>query len=81
MKRSRSGWDWEVVGEATYRVEENRLMIAVPRAMIGQEAAEVSFDFHWADNIQKEDDLAEFFDSGDSAPNRRFNYRYRAQGG
>ena len=37
---------------------------------------EVSFDFHWADNIQKSDDIIEFSISGDSAPNRRFNYSF-----
>ena len=36
----------------------------------------LAFDFHWADNIQTEDNIAEFFISGDSAPNRGFNYRY-----
>jgi hypothetical protein len=34
------------------------------------------FDFHWADNIQKNNDIIEFAVSGDSAPDRRFNYRY-----
>jgi hypothetical protein len=42
----------------------------------GSDADPVSFDFHWADNIQENDDIIEFAISGDSAPGRRFNYRY-----
>jgi hypothetical protein len=40
----------------------------------------VAFDFHWADNIQAPDDIIEFGVSGDSAPNRRFKYRYQTRG-
>jgi len=36
----------------------------------------VSFDFHWADNIQQDDSIIEFAINGDSAPNQRFDYRY-----
>ncbi len=34
------------------------------------------FDFHWADNIQSFDGVSELGVNGDSAPNRRWNYRY-----
>ena len=51
--------------------------IKVPRSAIGQAAGtSVTFDFHWADNVQHDDDIIEFAVSGDSAPDRRFNYRY-----
>jgi len=36
----------------------------------------VKLDFHWADNIQRPDDIIEFSVSGDSAPDRRFNYHF-----
>ncbi len=35
------------------------------------------FDFHWADNPQHLRDISAFFLDGDSAPDRRFNYRYQ----
>ena len=35
----------------------------------------MQFDFHWADNFQT-NDIADFGVDGDSAPDRRFNYRY-----
>lgn len=76
VKQNAGGWNWREVGEATYRVEANELMIAVPRTAIGMTSTPVSFDFHWADNIQGTGDIEDFFLNGDSAPNRRFNYRY-----
>jgi hypothetical protein len=48
-------------------------MIAVPRSAI-QETTAVNLEFHWADNIQKIGDIAEFFTNGDNAPERRANY-------
>ena len=76
VKKSNGGWNWKTVCKASYRVTGNRIEIKIPRSAIGQGGARVAFDFHWADNIQKPDDIIEFAVSGDSAPNRRFNYRY-----
>ncbi len=61
------------------RVEGNELMVAVPRKLLQQNSDRVSFDFHWADNIARFGDITEFFSRGDSAPDRRANYRYTAQ--
>jgi hypothetical protein len=83
VKRNTGGWSWETVGEARYRVEGDRLMIAVPRALLGMAGGPVEFDFHWADNVplparreQRADDVDCFFVDGDHAPARRFDYRY-----
>jgi hypothetical protein len=43
---------------------------------VGQDNERPSFDFHWADNIQGFDGVSELGVNGDSAPNRRWNYRY-----
>jgi hypothetical protein len=51
--------------------------IAIPRSLLGIAETNVEFDFHWADNIQALDSVAEFAINGDSAPNRRFNYRFK----
>jgi hypothetical protein len=56
-----------------YKVKDNKLMVAIPRAAI-QETSAVSLEFHWADNIQKMGDITEFFLNGDNAPERRANY-------
>jgi len=75
-------WDaetetWEALGVAEYRVEANQIELAIPRAVLGLHEAAPHFDFHWADNIQRFGGIEEFGLHGDSAPNRRFNYRYQ----
>jgi hypothetical protein len=65
-----------VNGNISYRASGNKIELAIPRFNIGETGSDVKFDFHWADNIQKNNDIIEFAVSGDSAPDRRFNYRY-----
>ena len=67
---------WATVATANYRINGNGLELAVPRAAIAQTKANPAFDFHWADNIQNLNDIAEFGINGDSAPNRRWNYHF-----
>lgn len=62
-----------------YRYSGNQMEIAVGRLMIGLEQTPLEFDFHWADNIQSLDNIIEFAINGDSAPNRRFNYRFQRE--
>lgn len=71
---------WQTVGLAEYRVNGNGMEIAIARSMIGQTGAPPAFDFHFADNIQRLDDPAEFGTNGDSAPNRRWNWRFEVEG-
>ena len=77
VKKSKYGWNWKTVGNVNYKYSDKELEIKIPRNMLGLSGANILFDFHWADNIQKPDDIIEFSISGDSAPNRRFNYRYK----
>jgi hypothetical protein len=67
---------WETVGTAAYRINGNGMEISIARAMLGEASSTPAFDFHWADNILKLDDISEFSVNGDSAPNRRWNYRF-----
>ena len=67
---------WQTVGNVAYRVSGNAMELSIPRTMIGQAAKKPAFDFHWADNVQTLNDVSEFGLNGDSAPNRRWNYRY-----
>jgi hypothetical protein len=50
-------------------------MIVIPKDILGIKG-KAAFDFHWADNIQKLGDISEFSLHGDSAPDRRSNYRF-----
>ena len=53
----------------------NQLELAVPRKLIGLKGDAFSFDFHWSDNPADLKDPISLCTHGDSAPNRRFNYR------
>jgi len=79
LEQTASGWNWTTVSSGIeYAASGNEIEIRVPRQLIGQGGGfdQVALDFHWSDNIQADDDIIEFALSGDSAPNRRFDYRY-----
>lgn len=82
-RSDRDGWDWQTIGDVRYHVAGSELELAIPRAALGLDGPEKSpaFDFKWADNLQchgaSECDVAVFLLNGDTAPNGRFNYRYR----
>lgn len=68
------------VADIPYAAVGPQLELAIPRKAIGlAKSAAVRIDFHWADNIQKRGAIAEFAVNGDSAPERRFNYRYSVE--
>lgn len=75
LKAWRSG-KWETLRRVPYRVNGNGLELAIPRGLIGQSSDAPVFDFHWADNIEGSGDIVDLGVNGDSAPNRRWNYRY-----
>ena len=68
---------WKRAATVSYRAAGNRLELRVPRAALGLVGKPVAIDFHCADNIVSLDDIIQFSLAGDSAPDRRFNYRYR----
>jgi len=66
---------WVRVATLEYRYAGNQLELAIPRRLLGLTGAAVTFDFHWCDNPQDLNDAISLCVNGDSAPNRRFNYR------
>lgn len=58
-----------------YSVKGRDLELMLPRSLFGS-TPQLRFDFKWGDNQQKDGDVVEFAINGDSAPDRRFNYRY-----
>ncbi|MGL4943675.1 MAG: hypothetical protein ACRC46_10840 [Thermoguttaceae bacterium] len=68
--------DWTDVTEIAYRVDGNRLLIPVPRGRCGFTGDAIQFDFKWSDNAPNLDDPISLSLGGDTAPNRRFNYRF-----
>lgn len=66
---------WDTVASCEYRVVGNEMEIAVPLKQL-QLSRQPNLYFHWADHIQKLNDINEFFVNGESAPERRYNYHY-----
>ena len=66
---------WLDVAPLAYRAADRRLELAVPRALLGMEGDAVAFDFKWSDHPADLKDPISLCTHGDSAPNRRFNYR------
>ena len=67
---------WVEVGKINYRYKGKKLELAVPRKLLGLQGSKTfTFDFHWCDNPVDLKDPISLSTSGDSAPDRRFNYR------
>jgi hypothetical protein len=66
---------WREHGRLDYRYADNSLELAVPRKMMHLKDKAFTFDFHWCDNPADLQTPISLCINGDSAPNRRFNYR------
>lgn len=69
------GGHWVEVARLRYRAAGHALELAVPRRLLGLQGDAFAFDFKWADNPADLQDPISLCTSGDTAPNRRFNYR------
>ena len=69
------GDHWVEVARVSYRYKANKMEIAIPRKLLNLNGNTINFDYHWADNPTDLIDPISLCTSGDSAPNRRFNYR------
>ena len=67
--------EWVEAARLDYRYKGKALHLAVPRELLGLTGNAFSFDFKWADNPTDLKDPISLCTSGDTAPNRRFNYR------
>lgn len=76
MRYDESKAEWVEVAELPMAYSENKLEISVPRELLGLTADAFVFDFKWSDNPAELKDPISFCTDGDTAPNRRFNYRF-----
>jgi hypothetical protein len=72
-------YTWTNPSDIPYRVTNNELELAIPRAALGLTSLPATLDFKWADNTQQTADATDFTQNGDTAPNDRFNYRATLQ--
>ena len=66
---------WAEIAQLNYRYTGNRIEIEVSRKLLGLDGEAFTFDFKWCDNPEELKDPISLCKSGDTAPNRRFNYR------
>ena len=66
---------WIEVSELNYRYAGNELEIEIPCQLLNINQNQFVIDFKWSDNPEKLEDPISFCLNGDTAPNRRFNYR------
>ena len=62
--------DWDVA------VGEKCVELAIPRKLLGKTGKRFSLSFKWADNPTLPGDIISVSTTGDTAPNRRFAYRF-----
>ena len=70
-----SSGTWAEVASLEYRYYNNELEIKVPRRLLNLDEDAITIDFKWSDNPSELEDPISFCLNGDTAPNRRFNYR------
>ena len=68
---------WSVVCPVKMSVNGNSLTVAVPRKALGLTVNAFTLDFKWADNPTDPFDIISISTTGDTAPNRRFRYRFQ----
>ena len=68
---------WVTVTSVKAAVDGSQLVITVPRKALGLNADSFTLDFKWADNPTDPFDIISISTTGDTAPNRRFRYRFR----
>lgn len=66
---------WQEAARLPMRYAGNQLQLAVPRQLLKLTGQSLSFDFKWSDNPADLKDPISLCTTGDTAPNRRFNYR------
>jgi hypothetical protein len=81
LERNAAGPRWEKVRAIPLRAEGRELHLAIPRSALGlpSGANALATDFKWADNLQHPADVMDFYQSGDVAPEGRFNFRYEVR--
>ena len=67
---------WVPTGKATFCVVGNEMELSVPAELLRVSGNQAAFDFKWADNPYELEDPISLCLHGDTAPNRRFNFRF-----
>ncbi len=75
---TKGAYSFKTIGEVSYRVKDNKMMIAVPLEMLGiTDSENISIEFKWADSTVKITNMEGFYELGDSAPLGRLNWIFK----
>ena len=69
------GGRWKALADLTLHYKGNELELAIPQKLLGLMGNKRQFDFKWSDNPNDLKNVISLCLNGDTAPNRRFNYR------
>lgn len=67
--------EWVYVADIAMRYADNHIELSVARELLQLTGDKFTFDFKWSDNPAELKDPISLCTDGDTAPNRRFNYR------
>ncbi|NDV93972.1 hypothetical protein D0T84_03445 [Dysgonomonas sp. 521] len=77
MRYNAESKEWYNIRDIEYRMLDNKMELSIPRALINLTENQIVFDFKWSDNPADLNDPISLCLNGDTAPNRRFNYRFK----
>ena len=66
----------ETVGQASMKIDKNRMFLSVPRALVGMDG-QTGFYFKAADSVAAPEDIMEYYVSGSVMPMGRLSYEYK----
>ena len=75
-KCSKNGFNWTDCGEGDIAVSGNKMAVKIPLSALGLSKDNVELSFKVCDNVTKQDDILDYYVSGDCAPIGRFGYAY-----
>ncbi len=75
-KCSAKGFNWTKSGEGEIAVSGNKMAVKIPLSALGLSADNVEISFKVCDNVKNQDDILDYYVTGDSAPIGRFGYAY-----
>ena len=78
IEKSTGGYAWEDCGDAQIYVQPNgnAMVYKIPLSAVGVSPDNVQLSFKVADNVQKQNDILDYYVTGDCAPIGRFGYAY-----
>lgn len=76
IERYAGGGIWRPAGAAAMALKGKEMELSIPKSGLGITGPHFSIDLKWTDNIPCDSDPMRWLDTGDTAPDGRFRYRY-----